>query len=95
MPGTRLDKDDMTPTLGTDPGNPFRLASQGQEPRSEVAVITDSSGSNPNWQKLIFECLLRVVPDDKIETQRLMRQAKGYLIHDNELYHRTTLGILQ
>jgi hypothetical protein len=25
----------------------------------------------------------------------LVRRAKGYLIHNSELYHRSTLGILQ
>jgi hypothetical protein len=36
-----------------------------------------------------------VIPDDETETRRLARRAKGYLIHDDELYRRSTLGILQ
>jgi hypothetical protein len=36
-----------------------------------------------------------MIPDDKTETQRLARLAKGYLIQDDELYRRGTSGILQ
>jgi hypothetical protein len=35
------------------------------------------------------------MPDDETETRCLARRAKGYLIHDNELYWHSTSGILQ
>jgi hypothetical protein len=35
------------------------------------------------------------MPGDETETQCLACQAKGYLIHDNEMYHHSTSGILQ
>jgi hypothetical protein len=36
-----------------------------------------------------------MMSDDKTETRCLVCQAKGYLIHNNELYHHSILGILQ
>jgi hypothetical protein len=49
-----------------------------------------------DWRKLISEYLwLATLPDDETETQCLARRAKGYLIHDDELYRRDTSGILQ
>jgi hypothetical protein len=38
---------------------------------------------------------LEATPNDKIETRCLAHRAKGYLIHDGELYHRSTSGIIQ
>jgi hypothetical protein len=35
------------------------------------------------------------IADDETETRRLARQAKGYLIHNDDLYHRSTSGVLQ
>jgi hypothetical protein len=38
---------------------------------------------------------LGTILDDETETQRLARRAKGYLIHNEKLYHRNASGILQ
>jgi hypothetical protein len=38
---------------------------------------------------------LGTIPDDKAETGLLANQDKGYLIHNDELYHRSTSSILQ
>jgi hypothetical protein len=55
-----------------------------------------SPGSDQDRQKPISEYLqLGVILDNETETRRLARWAKGYHIDDNELYHRSTLGILQ
>jgi hypothetical protein len=59
-----------------------------------VAIIK-LIGSDPEWRKLIFEYLhLGAILDDETETQRLAHRAKGYLIHDDDLYHRSTSCIL-
>jgi hypothetical protein len=64
------------------------------EPGSEVAVVPQSSSFDTDWHKLLSEYLyLKAIPDSKPEARRLARQAKGYLIHDDELYHHSTLGI--
>jgi hypothetical protein len=61
-----------------------------------TTVVTRPPSSNTNRQKLVSEYLrLRAIPDDEIKTRRLVRWAKVYLIHDGELYLRSTLGILQ
>jgi hypothetical protein len=38
---------------------------------------------------------LGTIPDDETKTRHLMRRAKGYLIYNDELYQRSTTGILQ
>jgi hypothetical protein len=53
-PGTRLDKDYSAPKPGTDLRNPPRPASQGLEPKLEVALVIETSDSNPDWRELIF-----------------------------------------
>jgi hypothetical protein len=109
MPSIRLDEDNTTPTLGTrpyeggltpmlgtDPGTPSGPTGQGQKPGSKVAAVTESSGSDPDWRKPIFEYLrLGAISDNETETWHLARRAKGYLIRDDELYHHSALGILQ
>jgi hypothetical protein len=95
-PSIQLDEDGLAPTLGADPGTPPGLAGQGREPIPEVTTVTESSRSNPDWHKLISEYLrLRAISDDEIETRRLVCRVKGYLIHDDETYHRCTSGIIQ
>jgi transposase InsO family protein len=45
---------------------------------------------------LIFEYLqYGAISDDETETRNFTHRAKGYLINDNELYRRSTIGILQ
>jgi hypothetical protein len=62
----------------------------------KIAAITEPPSSDTNRQKPISEYLrFRTILDDEIETQCLARWAKGYLIHDNRMYHHNTLGILQ
>jgi hypothetical protein len=36
-----------------------------------------------------------MMSDNETETRSLARRAKGYLIHDDELYRRNASGILQ
>jgi ribonuclease HI len=47
-PGTQTDEGDPTPTSGTDPGTPPGPAGQGWEPGSEVAIVIEPSGSDPD-----------------------------------------------
>jgi hypothetical protein len=62
----------------------------------KVAAITKPSGSDRDWKKLLFKYLwLRVIPDGEPEALRLAHWANRYVIQDDELYHRSTLGILQ
>jgi hypothetical protein len=59
-------------------------------------AITGSPDSNTDWKKLISEHLrLRVIPNDETETRHFVRRAKGYLIHIDEPYRRSTPDILQ
>jgi hypothetical protein len=49
-----------------------------------------------DWQRSITEYLqLGIIPNDEVWTWCLTHRAKGYLIHDRELYQRNTSGILQ
>jgi hypothetical protein len=104
----QLNKDSLTPmprtppgegvpaptpdtNLGTPPG-PTGLAG---EPRSEIATVVEPFVSKPDWRILVSMYLrLGAIPDNKVKTWRLARRAKRYLIHDDELYHHSTLGIL-
>jgi hypothetical protein len=80
---------------GTDLGNPPEPAGQGWEPRQEIEAVTESSGSDPNWQKLFLRYLqLGEILDDEAKTHRLACQTKRFLIHDDELYHHSISGIL-
>jgi hypothetical protein len=52
---------------GTDLGTPPMPIGLGREPRLQVAAITESPGSNPDYWKLISEYLqLRTIPDDEL-----------------------------
>jgi hypothetical protein len=63
---------------------------QDQEHGIEIMAITGLLDPNMNWWKLISEYLwLRMIPDDKIKTWRLVHWAKGYIIHDSELCHHS------
>jgi hypothetical protein len=96
MPGTPSSEGGLTPPPKTDPRTPTGPTSQAREPVTKIAAITMPPGSNMDWQKPISKYLrLGAIPNDKTETWRLVRWAKGYLIHDGELYHRSTSGILQ
>jgi hypothetical protein len=60
-----------------------------------VAIIEPPS-PDADWQRSFSKYLqLETIPDDKIETRRLARREKGYLIHNDELYHHSTSGVLQ
>jgi hypothetical protein len=96
MLGTRLEGGGMAPTPNTDPGTLSEPTGQAWEPRSLVAAITEPCGFDPDMRKPLSEYLrLGAIPDGGPEAQRLARRAKGYLIHDDELYYHSTSGILQ
>jgi hypothetical protein len=87
--GTLPSQGGLAPTLADPTG-------QAQELEMELAVLTEPPNSNTDWWKLISMYLqLGAIPDNETGTRRLARRAKGYLIHDNELYHCSTSCILQ
>jgi hypothetical protein len=52
----------------------------------------------PDWRIPYLDCLVRgELPPDKIEARQIARQAKTFVIYDNdkELYRRSPTGILQ
>jgi hypothetical protein len=62
----------------------------------EIAAVTGSPGPDTGWRRPISEYhRLEMIPDDKTEAQRLPCWTKGYLIHDDELYHHNISSILQ
>jgi hypothetical protein len=62
----------------------------------DVVVVTGPPNPDMNWWKPISQYLqLEATPNDETETQQLVCQPKGYLIHSDELYHRSTSGILE
>jgi hypothetical protein len=66
-----------------------------RELRTKIAAITRPPSSNMDWRKPISKYLwLGVIQDEETETRCLARRAKGYLIHDGELYRYSTSGIL-
>jgi hypothetical protein len=61
-----------------------------------MAAITGLPSPGMDWREPIFKYLqLGTMSDDETETQHLVCRAKGYLIHNVELYHCSTSGILQ
>jgi hypothetical protein len=61
----------------------------------EVAAVVLPPSPEVDWRKAIAKYLqLGTISDDKIKTRRLACRAKGYMIHNNELYRRSTSGIL-
>jgi hypothetical protein len=94
--GTPSGKGSLAPTSETDPGTPVGPTGQAWELGVEIVAINGLLGSDTDWKKSIFGYLrLRTMPNDETETRCLTRQAKGYLIHDNELCRDNTSGILQ
>jgi hypothetical protein len=96
MPRTPSGKGGTTRSYEADPGTPVGPVSKDREPGGRVVAIVGPLGLDANWWKPIFEYLWwGTIPDGEIETQRLARQAKGYLIHNDELYRRSISGVLQ
>jgi hypothetical protein len=94
--GTSPDKDGTTLISEADPGDLAGPIGQAWEPWGEVAAIIGLPSPNTNWWRPISKYLrLRTIPDNKTKTRRLARQAKGYLIHSDEMYHCSTSGVLQ
>jgi hypothetical protein len=108
-PGTSPGEDSPVPAQGTPPGkdgptltfevnsgaptDPMKLS---QEPGGEIATVVGPLDPDVDWQKPISEYLrLGTISDDKTETRCLTCWAKGYLIHNDELYHLITLGVFQ
>jgi hypothetical protein len=61
----------------------------------EVAAVVRPPSPEAYWRKPITEYLrLGTILDNEIETQRLTHRAKGYMIHDDELYQRNTSDII-
>jgi hypothetical protein len=104
IPGTLPGESGPTPAGENGP-----TPTSGDSPRTSVGHITPNPGqadelvavSGPpspkiDWQKSITDYLqLGIMPDDETKTRHLTRRAKGYLIHDNELYRCSASGILQ
>jgi hypothetical protein len=94
--GTPPDEGSLAQTLEASLGTSTRLVGQVWEPRKEIAAITGQPGSDTDGWKLISRYLwLRTMPDDEMETRHLAHRANGYIIHNNELYHRSISGILE
>jgi hypothetical protein len=95
-PGVPPGKGSVTLTSEPDPGAPTKPIGQDREPGGEIASIVGTLGPDADWWKPFSEYLQRgTIPDDEIETWCLARQAKGYLIHNNGLYHCSASGNLQ
>jgi hypothetical protein len=95
-PGTPPGDNDLASVLEASPGALTGLVEQSPGPEGKVAAVIGPPSPKADWRKSISEYLqLGTIPDDEIETRRLARRAKGYLIHDNKLYRRSTSGILQ
>jgi hypothetical protein len=59
-------------------------------------TIIESPSPDVDWRRPRSEYLcLETKPDDETETRRLAHRAKGYLIHNGELYGRSSSSILQ
>jgi hypothetical protein len=95
MRGIPSGKGGMTPASKADLGTMARTVGLDWEPRGEVSAIIRLPSPDADSRKPISEYLQHcTIPDDKIETQRLARQAKGYLIHNDELYCHNASGVL-
>jgi ribonuclease HI len=74
MAGTPSGEGGPTLTPKIDLGTPVRPFGQARELGMEIAAITGPPSSDTDWRKPISEYLqLRMIPDDEIETQRLVR----------------------
>jgi hypothetical protein len=95
-PGTLSGKDGTTSTSEANLGTSAEPIGQAQEPGGEIVTVVGPPSLDADWQEPIFEYLrLGTILDNETETQHLARRAKGYLIHNDELYHHITSGILQ
>jgi hypothetical protein len=96
IPVTPPGEGGLTPISRASPGVPAGLIMPDPGQAKELVAIVRPPSCEVDWQKPIAKYLqLGMKPDNKIETRRLTHRAKGYLIHDNELYRCSTLGILQ
>jgi hypothetical protein len=100
LPGGSPNESSSTPMPGTPPGesNIALIPEASLEasagpiapnpgPAGEVATVVRPPSLEADWQKPIAEYLrLGMIPDDEYEIRCLARRAKGYLIHNNELY---------
>jgi hypothetical protein len=87
-PGTPPGKCCVASASEADPRTSTRTIEQGREPEREIVTIVRQPSRNVDCQRPISEYLwLGTIPDDETEIQRLACWAKGYLIHNSELYH--------
>jgi hypothetical protein len=58
----------------------------------ELVAVVGLPNRVVDWWKPVTEYLqLGMIPEDETKTRRLSCRAKGYLIHDKELYRHNTL----
>jgi hypothetical protein len=88
-------KDEPTLISEANPGASAGPTGLNRKLRGEIAVVVRPPNPDVEWQKLISKYLrLGTIPDDKTETGRLARRAKGYLTNNDKLYHHSTSHIL-
>jgi hypothetical protein len=96
MPETPSKKCVMALAFEATPRTPTRPMGQDQELEGEIAAIVEFLGPDIDWRRSIFEYFRhKTIPDNLTETQCLPCQAKGYQIHNDELYHHSTSSVLQ
>jgi hypothetical protein len=96
MPGTPPGKDGPAPISEANSRASARQLDQtGRPGGGEIVAVVGPPDTDADWQKPISKYLrLGTIPEDKTDTRCLVRWAKGYLIHNDELYHRSTSSIL-
>jgi hypothetical protein len=95
-PGAPSGEDTAALALNVDLGASISPVGQTQEPGEEIVAIIGPPSPDADSCRPISECLqLGTIPDDETETRRLAHRAKGYLIHNKELYHCSASSILQ
>ena len=82
------------PSVRTEPAPAIddhpRVASDEQPAGGEVLTVT------PDWTLPFLDYLLRdILPSDQTEARRLARRAKAFVVVEDELYKKSTSGILQ
>jgi hypothetical protein len=109
VPGISLGEDDLAPASRTllgkygvsltskaNPGTSAGTIGQGWETVGEIETIVGPPSPDADWRRPFSEYIwLGTILYDETETQCLARRAMGYLIHNDELYHCSTSGILQ
>jgi hypothetical protein len=91
-----LGRDGHTPTSRVNPRTSTEHIEPNQKLEAEIVAIVGPPDPDVDWRKQISEYLrLGAISDDETKTQCLTCWAKGYLIHNDELYQRNTSGILQ